>query len=443
MLTFLYTFKKSPNIHIYIYIYIRKKRAASSSACGGTANEEEQDLGWEFILEHGERDKGQLRQLRWIHKHINRDGIKGWSEKLVQRALDSLANDGCLASLTTRYDLNFQDFNPLFLEPIYEDAVGHLQDHSLWLLGEAGVGKTPLARATAMMFSRHYGGEGQFRSASDFDFFRGIPFNKATPALYDDGDVSREAIKKKKAFADVGDNEGILRERWTAAKFVKGQFRIVIDNEYVPLELSDPEASFVTHEDFVKMIRPAIGYISDADTRAILKRSVFIVFTKPAIYYRPPSEQPCQVKHLLWVLKDILEDDCKARFSNYKKDGPPTPDFDRRVATESAWLEEALRRHTGKHTVEHHFSNALPVPVVKMEPTEFAESHEGLAAICAGEALDSDSPWMPTVRLRLSGMPPLRPSTNQEGKVRTSRSLFSLAKSCLEPSTRRRPEGRH
>ena len=214
-----------------------KKRSASSAALGGGVAEEDQDAGWDFIIQHGERDKGELKQLRWIHKNINREGspIKGWSEKLVQRALDSLANDGCLAKLATRYDLVVTDFHPLFLDLIFKDAVPHLLDHSLWLLGEPGVGKTPLARATAMMFSRYYGGSGQFRTSSDFNFFRGIFFNTATPAIYDDGDISGEAVKKKKAFADVGDNEGILKERWNAAKFLKNQLRIVVDNAYSPL----------------------------------------------------------------------------------------------------------------------------------------------------------------------------------------------------------------
>ena len=145
----------------------------------------------------------------------------------MQRALDSLANNNCLAKLITRYDLTIQDLRPTFLDNIFQDAIGFLLDHSLWLMGEPGVGKTPLARITAMMFSRFHGGDGHFRTAEDFDFFRGLHFNKSTPALYDDGDVSLEPIKKK-SFSDVGNNEGILKERWTAAKFVQGQLRVII-----------------------------------------------------------------------------------------------------------------------------------------------------------------------------------------------------------------------
>ena len=63
--------------------------------------EDEQDAGWDFIISNGERDKENLKQMRWIHRHIQREGspIHGWNEKLVQRAFDCLANDGCLAKL--------------------------------------------------------------------------------------------------------------------------------------------------------------------------------------------------------------------------------------------------------------------------------------------------------------------------------------------------------
>ena len=139
-----------------------------------SADQAEQDAGWDFILKNGEMDKSGLKQLRWIHTHISAEGspIKGWPEKLVQRALDQLTNEGCLASLTTRYDLTIADVDPQIREEL-ELIVPYLLDHSIWLLGEPGVGKTPLARSLAMMLSRYHGGDGSFRSASDFDFFWG------------------------------------------------------------------------------------------------------------------------------------------------------------------------------------------------------------------------------------------------------------------------------
>ena len=114
----------------------------------------------------------------------------------MQRALDSLANDGTMAAVVSRYDLS-NALEPEILE-VMEKLVPYLRGHALWLLGEPGVGKTPLGRIIAMMFSRYHGGTGTYRSASDFDFFRGVFFDKTCPALYDDGEIGGELIKKRK-----------------------------------------------------------------------------------------------------------------------------------------------------------------------------------------------------------------------------------------------------
>lgn len=211
--------------------------------------------GWQFIQEHGEMDKSDLKQLKWIHHHINLEGcpIHGWQERLVQRALDSLANDSTCAKLCQRYDLTIADFEPEVID-ILEKVVPCLRDHALWLLGEAGRGKTPLGRVIAMMFSRYHGGQGTFRTTADLDFFKGIPFTKTVPALFDDGNISGEEVKKIKAFTDVGDDESMTLARWTNAKFVRHQLREVLDNSYNPD--AEPEDNnlesdlMVSHEDF-------------------------------------------------------------------------------------------------------------------------------------------------------------------------------------------------
>ncbi|CAJ1327952.1 unnamed protein product [Effrenium voratum] len=292
-----------------------KKRPVATRA---SANEEEQD-GW--------RDRANLQQLWWIHRNIHREGspINGWSEKLVQRALDSLANGGCLATLSTRYDITIDAVEPLVLEVI-ETIVPYLRDRSLWLLGEPGKGKTPLGRIIAMMFSRYHGGAGTFRSASDFDFFRGVHFDNSIPALYDDGEIGSEPIKKKKAFSDIF-------------------LMVILDNQYDPsAEPEDTLVDNIPHATFMKMVRPAIGFIAEADAMAILKRAVFIVFSKSHIYYHTPSAQPVPVKRMTWLQKDILTDACKPTFSNFKRDGPIPLDMDDRALWESEWLKEAFRK---------------------------------------------------------------------------------------------------
>lgn len=82
--------------------------------------------------------------------------MAAWNEKLVQRALDSLANDGAMAALISRYDLTMDGLEPQIWE-IMEQIVPHLRGHASWPLGEPGLGKTLLGRILAMMFSRHHG----------------------------------------------------------------------------------------------------------------------------------------------------------------------------------------------------------------------------------------------------------------------------------------------
>ena len=90
--------------------------------------------------------------------------------------------------------------------------------------------------------------------------------------------------------------------------------RIVVGNQYNP----DGQECFVggsivevTDDSFMKLIRPAVGYIPNAEAMAILKRGVFIVFAQMYIYYRPRSEKQCPVKRK-WATDspDILVPDC-------------------------------------------------------------------------------------------------------------------------------------
>ena len=90
----------------------------------------------------------------------------------------------------------------------------------------------------------------------------------------------------------MADDETMTRERWTNAKFLRTQLRIVLDNAYNPEAEpadtdTDTEAALtVKHENFYKMIRPALGNIVVTDAMAILKRSAFIVFSKSFVYFR-------------------------------------------------------------------------------------------------------------------------------------------------------------
>ena len=81
----------------------------------------------------------------------------------------------------------------------------------------------------------------------------------------------------------------MTRARWTNAKFVRNQLRIVLDNSYNPdAEPGDnlnDEDSVVSHTAFFSMIRPALGIMANTDAMAVLKRSVVVIFGKNHITF--------------------------------------------------------------------------------------------------------------------------------------------------------------
>ena len=71
-----------------------------------------------------------------------------------------------------------------------------------------------------------------FREASEFDFFRGQPGRLDRHDIHDDGRLGDEPMRKMKGFTDVGCTM-LTKERWGAAKFLKGQLRVFVCNDYV------------------------------------------------------------------------------------------------------------------------------------------------------------------------------------------------------------------
>ena len=161
------------------------------------------DMEFAYILEHGERDKSDLNQLKWILNNIsNSSPIHGWTKGLVQEALSQLATDGTLAKTVRFFPITLQEADDVILG-ILEGLAPYCREKSMWFLGGPGVGKTLVARALAMLWSRYHGSDGIFKTANDIGFFRGTLFTKAMPAIFDDGDVNLQTVAKLKAFADA------------------------------------------------------------------------------------------------------------------------------------------------------------------------------------------------------------------------------------------------
>ena len=140
------------------------------------------------------------KQLLRITKELAREGspIHKWPVVLVEKSLRHQSADGILAEVRTTFPLTLKDLDPRILEML-KLMMPKLVDHALGLHGEAGAGKTPLARMVAMALSRwwikkdkredeHI--QASFRQASEFDFFRGQSGSRIRPDIFDDGSLN-------------------------------------------------------------------------------------------------------------------------------------------------------------------------------------------------------------------------------------------------------------
>ena len=114
---------------------------------------------------------------------------------------------------------------------------------------------------------------------------RGEAGTKFKPDIFDDGSLAEQAMKKLKAFADVGNVEAMSKERCTAAGWQMGQPRIWPVNDFSkdkePADRAPTEdTQFVSHDAFMKMLEVAWHKDSSPEhVEAILKRTVLIVNT--------------------------------------------------------------------------------------------------------------------------------------------------------------------
>ena len=162
------------------------------------------------------------------------------------------------------------------------------------------------------------------------------------PDIFDDGTLCEQPFRKLKAFTDVGNIESMSKERWGAAKWVRGQARIYCSNDF---EVSkEPECtqpimdaqrglhSYISHKDFATMLEPAwcTKDLSNSNVMAILKRTHIIVNTSTALCIRPASGKELPVMRVLFGSKnDCLHENSRTVYDYHRKGGVDLPkDFE-------------------------------------------------------------------------------------------------------------------
>ena len=114
------------------------------------------DAGFDHILKFGPRSACEMQQLRWQTKAIRNTNspIFGWPIGLVEKALRNLSSDGALARKEFHWPipLTLKYYQPWVLEAL--EQIWDFDQSALLLLGEAGVGKSPLGRSVLMAQTR-------------------------------------------------------------------------------------------------------------------------------------------------------------------------------------------------------------------------------------------------------------------------------------------------
>lgn len=236
------------------------------------------------------------------------------------------------------------------------------------LLGEANVGKSPVAVVLSLMMARYWvardnsAEEPRVRVTSDLDFFRGDPGTKYQPFVDDDGDMSSLESRKLKAFLDVGEEETMTKERYNAAKFVRNQLRIICDNSYCCVAeknwLDDPEVLQASSDEdssedaadgkviplamFLDMCKPAMGDKGKPHVTAIMKRAHFILNTQRFLYAKEAGSHI--VKQFPHV-PSYLTPDAGNVYMQFKATGtmPEAERLREDIGWEQGWLAELIR----------------------------------------------------------------------------------------------------
>ena len=135
--------------------------------------------------------------------------------------------------------------------------------------------------------------------------------------------------------------------RCRAAKFVRNQCRVLLNNEWSPEK--EPEyvgLPMITWKQFLAMFQPALNDAPMPHIMATLKRASVMIAGNIAIYVRLASEHQSQQIHCInngGITEDLLQPTNNPHYDHYKK-GRHTKyqDFDRFVEEETNFVSELL-----------------------------------------------------------------------------------------------------
>ena len=269
-------------------------------------------------------------QFLWILLNIRDQAspVYGWPHHIVCRACNNRVTGNCQTEAEYFFPLLLHDLNDAFLREVVPLILPTLTSFGLILLGKAGIGKTPAAILLVMAVAGHIvlsrnleGFIPGWRRSKQIDGFREQPGEIHIPVLLDDPNLHGINVEDLKSFLDVGEN-GLVDARYRAAKFVRNQCRVLLNNEWCsdqePEHMGQTQISWKV---FLAMFRSAVNDAPMPHVMAILKRASVIIAGDHAVYVRVASERQSQVIHCInsdGITQDWLKETHKAEYGHYK-----------------------------------------------------------------------------------------------------------------------------
>ena len=277
-------------------------------------------------------------------------------------------------------------------------------------VGEAGRGKSPLAKTLGMLFSLFHieklkiNVKASYRCGNNLDFFRGEPGTLECSDIFDDGLLNKQKMDKVKAFQCNAEEDQMTYERWGGNKFPQNQGRLACNNPYdADAEKNvDSKARSVPHNIFWQLLRPTFDAEADEhDIIAVMKRASMLVFTALWIYIRPAGEKAVDVMRVPYQggVTDLITAAGKAILGPRRKGNramPPSYDADMqwsldflKTCVAKVEAEDASRRMVERLDAEREARREMvELKKVKEEELEdFRNGHTGLARDTANDPL--------------------------------------------------------
>ena len=261
---------------------------------------------YQFIKDNAPRGNFDCEQMMWIDFQMNdpQSPVHNWREAKIKEVLSHVKEQSIQAKKIKYMPLTIFDCGDEGVERA-KRMVPTFRSHSCLMVGEPGEGKTPYLEIMSFAmadFYADYAGDrstASYRIAPDLDFFRAEEGTVQCPCVFDDGDLFEQRPKTLKAFLDVSQFQAMTRERWGAAKFVRGQARFASENMYdeqaVPSwddwrglnVLPEKKAKEKRNQFLFDMLRPTFPKgMSKANVNAILKRATVVMNTKDYVFER-------------------------------------------------------------------------------------------------------------------------------------------------------------